>query len=255
VRWVQRQWVWAPVSQTPLRARRPRLRLAAMARQRGFLAALRLETSTLKGPAIRADPAARADPGRAGPGRAEPRVGTGAPADPADLRANTVASAAPADPATSTAARADLRAHPADLADRVTRAAPRARLVGRGTGMGSVATSTGPRGATDPHLGDREHHRGPTGAGRSRRPGGDGMVARSTTGATGKRPFGIPGSISGASTSSGFGSRCKPVRMPVHTTPASPLGEAGVVRAREHRHALDFSREAAGDCRKFATRW
>ena len=176
VRWVQRQWVWAPVSQTPLRARRPRLRLAAMARRRGLLAGLRPETSTPRMDlAIPVDPVAQADPDRAGPDRAEPRVGTGARADPrradpANLRADTVASADPADPAD----RAALRAHPADRAALVTPAAPRAHRAARGMEIRSVATSTGPRGATDPPLGDRAHHRGLSGAGRSRRPVGSG---------------------------------------------------------------------------------
>jgi hypothetical protein len=170
----------------------------------------RLEASTRKDPATRADPVAQVDLGRADPdrvdlGRADPdRADTATPADP--RRADTVA---PADPATSTAARADLPVHLAGLATPVTRAAPRAHLVGHGMGTHSVATSTGPRGATDPHLGEPEHHHGQTGAGRSRRLEGAGMVARSTTGATRKHPSGIPGSISGASTSSGFGSPCE----------------------------------------------
>ena len=68
VRWVQRQWVWVPVSQTPLRARRPRLRLAAMARRRGLLAGPRPETSTPRmDMAIPVGPVAQADPDRAGP--------------------------------------------------------------------------------------------------------------------------------------------------------------------------------------------
>ena len=120
--------------------------------------------------AIPVDPVAQADPDRAAPDRAEPRVGTGARADPrradpgrtdpADLGADTVGSADPADPA--------------DRAALVTPAAPRARRAAHGMEIRSVATSTGPRGATDPHLGDRAHHRGLSGAGRSRRPMGNG---------------------------------------------------------------------------------
>jgi hypothetical protein len=179
VRWVQRQWVWAPVSQTPLRARRPRLRLAAIARRRGLLAGLRPETFTPRMDlTIPVDPVAQADPDRA-----EPRVGTEARADlrradpgradPANLRADMVASAdtvASADPAD----RAALRAHPADRAALVTPTAPRAHRAAHGMEIRSVAISTGPRGATDPHLGDRAHHRGLSGAGRSRRPVGSG---------------------------------------------------------------------------------
>ena len=162
----------------------------------------------LRDPAIQADPVARADPGRA-----DPVAG-------AELRADTMAQAdpppgGPGGPpgghggAGGPADQADLQAHPADPANPVTRAAPRAHPADHGTGMRSVATSTGPRGATDPHLGDPAHRRGPTGAGRFLRPVGDGSMARSTTGATRKRPCGIPGSTSGDSGSSGFGSRCK----------------------------------------------
>ncbi len=148
-------------------------------RPRGLPAGLRLESSTRKDPATRADPVTRADLGRADPGRADTSRADLAPADP---RADTVARAdpgrtdtvAPADPATSTAARAALRAHPADRAALVTPAAPRAHRAAQGKEIRSVATSTGPRGATDPHLGDRAHHRGLSGAGRSRRPVGNG---------------------------------------------------------------------------------
>ena len=203
VRWVQRQWVWAPVSQTPLRARRPRLRLAAIARRRGLLAGLRPETFTPRMDlTIPVDPVAQADPDRA-----EPRVGTEARADPANLRADMVASAdtvASADPAD----RAALRAHPADRAALVTPTAPRAHRAAHGMEIRSVAISTGPRGATDPPPGDRVRRRGRSGADRSRRRGGSGWMAQSTTGATRKRPCGIPGSNSGASGSSEFGSRC-----------------------------------------------
>lgn len=160
VRWVQRQWVWAPVSQTPLRARRPQLRVAAMARRQGLLAGLRPETSTPRMDlAIPVDPVARASPDRA-----EPPVGTGARADPGRTDPGRTDTVAPADPATSTADRAAL----------VTPAAPRAHRAAHGMEIRSVATSTGPRGATDPHLGDRAHHRGLSGAGRSRRPVGNG---------------------------------------------------------------------------------
>jgi hypothetical protein len=164
------------------------------------------------GQAIRADPVARAgldrvDPDPADLGRADP-VG---PVGPVGLRADPMDTVA-LDPATSTAARVGLRAHPADPADPVTRvdlrAQARAGPVAHGTGMTSVATSAARPGARGPHLGEQAHRRGRTGAGRSRRPGGNGMMARSTTGATRKRPSGIPASISGASTSSESGSRC-----------------------------------------------
>jgi hypothetical protein len=180
---VQRQWVWASVSQTPLRARR----LAAMARRPpGLPVGLRSAASTRKDPATRAGPADRADLDRAdpapadldraGPALADPAAPVHLPVDPAD----TEASAGLADPA----ARVGLRAHlpglaalaglvtqadlPAGLADPAARAAPRAV---HGTAMPSAATSTGPRGATAPALGARVHHRGRTGAGLFLRPG------------------------------------------------------------------------------------
>jgi Protein of unknown function (DUF2563) len=78
-----------------------------------------------------------------------------------------------------------------------------------GMEMPSVAISTGPRGVTDPHHGDRVSRRARPGTDRSRRPAGSGGTAPSTTGATRKLPFGTPGSTSGASGSSGSGSRCK----------------------------------------------
>lgn len=150
-------------------------------RRRGLPAGLRPEAFTPRmDPAIRADPVARAAPGRADPvapvelradtvARADPRrVDPAAPADP--RRADTVAPADPADPA----ARVDLRAHPADLADRVTQVDLREHPADHGTGMRSVATSAGRPGETEPHLGDRVHHRGLTGAGRSHHPGGGG---------------------------------------------------------------------------------
>ena len=213
----QRLWVWVPVQQTPLQVRHRQLRPAAMARRPRALPAIilagrRPEPSTTRtDPAIPADPAARADP-------ADPvaRVDPGAQADPGALvepvtRADPVGLANPvtlADPV----GRADLRADPVDLADLVTQKDPVARAdpvaPAHGMGIPSVATSTGPRGETDPPLGDRVRRRGRTGADRSRRPGGNGWMAQSTTGATRKRPCGIAGSTSGASGSSGFGSRC-----------------------------------------------
>jgi hypothetical protein len=97
----------------------------------------------------------------------------------------------------------------------------------------SAATSTAHRGATDPHPGALVNHRGRTGTDRSHRPGGSGGMAPSTTGATRKTRCGIPSSTSGASTSSESGSRCN--ESP-HTTPASPIGEAGVVLIRLTAH-------------------
>jgi hypothetical protein len=93
-------------------------------------------------------------------------------------------------------------------AARVDLAGPAARA-GLGTGMPSVATSTTPRGATDPHLGERANRHVLRGTGRCRPQVGRGTMARSTTTATRRHRSGIPGLTSLASTSSGSGSRCK----------------------------------------------
>lgn len=114
---------------------------------------------------------------------------------------------------------------PADLADRVdpaarvpiTRADPadqgapvvREGRVARGTAMISEATSTAPRGARVLGRGARAHHRGRRGTDRSPRPAVNGVMVRSTTGATRKPRTGTPVSTSGALTSSGSGFRCK----------------------------------------------
>jgi hypothetical protein len=89
---------------------------------------------------------------RAGP--VVPRTGTG-PADPVVL------------PGIGTAP-ADLVVLPGTTA----RADPVAPA--NGMGIPSVATSTGSRGETDPHLGDGVSRRGRPGADRSRRPEGHG---------------------------------------------------------------------------------
>ena len=95
-----------------------------------------------------------------------------------------------------------------------------------GMGISSVATSAGPRGETGPRRGGLVRRRTQIGADRCPRLEAGGRVAQSTTGATRKHPCGIPGSTSGASISSESGSRCKAATP---TTPASPVGEAGVV--------------------------
>jgi hypothetical protein len=159
-----------------------------------------------------------ADPDPADPDRAD-RVAT-APADRAVPE--TTDPAVPAVPETT---------DPADL--ETTGCAGLAVPAAHGMGMTSVATSTGPRGATDPRPGALARHRDRAGTDRFRRPGDSGGMAPSTTGATTKLPCGIPGSTSGASTSSESGSRCN--ESP-HTTPASPIGEAGVVLIRLTAH-------------------
>jgi hypothetical protein len=127
-------------------------------------------------PEIQADPVARAAPDRADPATpAERRADTMAQADPrradpADPRVGTVARVGPADPA----ARVDLREHLADPVALVTRVDLREHLAGHGMGMRIVATSTKPRGATDPHRGGLANRHGPTGAGHSLLPVGDG---------------------------------------------------------------------------------
>jgi hypothetical protein len=110
----------------------------------------------------------------------------------------------------------------------------------RGMATTSAATSTAPRGVMDPHPGDRVHHRGRTGTDRSHRLVGHGTTAQSTTGATTKTPSGISNSTNGASTSSESGSRCK--ESP-NTTPASPIGEAGVVLIRLTAYQQPLARE------------
>src|SRR5580693_1306351 len=169
--------------------------------------------------AIRADPA-QADPMTTGVARADPV--TTARADLPRPDPVTTARVARADPVTT--ARADpattARADPvvrAGLAGPVAPVAP----VARGMEMDSVAPSTAPRGAMDPHRGDRVSRRRQGGAGLSHRRGASGTMAQSTTGATRKHPLGTKGSISGASISSGSGSRCKERS---HAAPARPKG-------------------------------
>ena len=174
----------------------------------------------LADPAVRAvaTPVARADPAdrvtiqadRAGP------VGRVGPVDLATTLADLVAPAgrvstqaalaAPADRVTTQAAPV-ARADPVGPANAVvpipTRADP-------GMATRSVATSAGLRGATVRDRGALALRRDPTGAaGRFLRPVGNGVMARSTTGATRKPPFGTPVSTHGASGSSESGSRCK----------------------------------------------
>jgi hypothetical protein len=199
-----RRWVWASVRRTPLRHRHRWLQALPMTRR---------DPAVRADPVIRADPAARAD--LADMARAHPAVRVDMadmarthPADLADMaRAHPVvlgtstrtvlaAPAGPVDPGTSTRTVLATAADPVDPA-------------AHGMGMPSVATSTGPRGVTDPHPGDRVSRRGRRGTDRSRLPAGRGGMAQSTTGATRKRPCGTLGSTSGASGSSGSGSRCK----------------------------------------------
>ena len=145
------------------------------------------------------DPVAQADPE------------TTDPAVPADLEttdpADPAAQADPADPVTTDPAVPAAQADPetTDPAVPVDRAVPAAH----GMAMTSAATSTGPRGETDPHPGVPASHRGRHGTGRFRRPVDRGTTARSTTGATRKTRSGTRSSTSGASTSSESGSRCK----------------------------------------------
>ena len=192
------------------------------------------------------------DPDPVDPARADPdpvdQAAT-APADPDPVvlaRADRVATApadravpettdpaVPAAPETTDPAVPETTdpAVPADL--ETTGCAGLAVPAAHGMATTSVATSTGPRGATDPHPGALARHRDRAGTDRFRRPVDSGGMAPSTTGATTKLPCGITGSTSGASTSSESGSRCN--ESP-HTTPASPIGEAGVVLIRLTAH-------------------
>ncbi len=253
------RWVWARdrPTQLPDLAGRDRLPAVAIAHPPAAPASPRLWASIRRvHPASRVVPAARVDLDRVDLDLADLRpVGLVAqavranipaarvarvarvdlantpavPVDPADLR--PVGLVAQADLATQVdrvvrAARADLAITPVDLAVPAGLAAPVDPVV-PGTETVSVATSTARRGATDLALGDRASHRDPIGeAGRSRRRAARGTMARSTTSATRKPRSGTPVSTRGASGSSECGSRCK---EQLSTTPASPLGEAGVV--------------------------
>lgn len=191
-----RRWVWAPVRHTPLQHRRRWLLAPRMARADPVVRAdLAREDRLVPRTAARADPAVQADP------ETTALMGPVVQADP-----GTTARVTPADPGTST------RADPVAQAD-----LPRAD---HGAEIPSVAISTGPRGATEQRPGDGARRRGRLGTDRSRRPAGSGGMAQSTTGATRKRPCGIPVSTSGVSGSSGSGSRCK---KPHHTAPAGRL--------------------------------
>jgi hypothetical protein len=189
----QRCWAWAPVRRMPLQHRHHWRRALPMTRRdlgRADLARARRAVPRTTARADLADMAravlvARADPGTST--RTDPVV----QADP--VVPGTSTRTGPVVPGTST------RTDPVVQAD----------LVAHGTGMTGVAISTGPRGVTDPHPGDRVSRRGRTGTDRFHRPAGSGGMAQSTTGATRKRPFGTPGSTRGASGSSGSGSRCK----------------------------------------------
>ena len=183
-------------------------------------------------PVDRATPVEAGVTGRAVPVDPDPVDPARVDPDPVDRAATDPADPDPADPDPVVLDRADrVATAPADRA--VPETTDPAVPAAHGMGMTSVATSTGPRGATDPRPGALARHRDRAGTDRFRRPGDSGGMAPSTTGATTKLPCGIPGSTSGASTSSESGSRCN--ESP-HTTPASPIGEAGVVLIRLTAH-------------------
>ncbi|BBX61237.1 hypothetical protein MSAS_04110 [Mycobacterium saskatchewanense] len=149
-----------------------------------------------------ADPVGHADPAtmaRTGPPRADrasqATVGRADRADPANMARAALADRRPVG-----------REGPVDPRP-VGRAGPADRQ-GRGTGTPNAATSTAPRGEMAPPRGVRANRRGPHGADPYPRPEGSGRVAPSTTTDTKKPPRGIKDSTSGASISSGFGSRC-----------------------------------------------
>jgi hypothetical protein len=237
----------------------------------------RPETSTRRPhPVVRVVPVARAAPGAQAAHRVDPAdpviqadqaVLPVAPADPV-VRVTMV----PADPAVRATTVPAGRAVPVALAtsmaqaDRVvlgTTAGPADPAVqtdrAHGTAILSVVTSTERRGAMEPLLGDGAHRRRRHGADRSRRPAGRGWVAQSTTGATRKRPCGIPGSTNLASGSLESGSRSK---GPTHTAPALPSGKAGAVARvrvrrlpRQHRNrvcSLKFRVTAEPPPKRFA---
>jgi hypothetical protein len=158
-------------------------------------------------------------------------------------------------------------AGPVDRVDLVTTdpAGPATTVVLEpGTAMTTAATSTVPRGETDPHPGVQASHHGRPGTGRFPRPVDGGTRARSTTGATTKTQSGTKVSTSGASTSSEFGSRCKDSP---HQTPASPIGEAGVAHLQvvapirpvtdcpQHGAAWATMRKSPKSCQSRALLW
>lgn len=210
--WARRRWAWAPVWHMPIRRSHRRTPAATAHHPRALRAAVtrarRRHTAQVDLAGLRTTAPAEADPAV---------LRTTAPADPAGLAGLAVLRTTDlVDPAgLRTAARVVLL--PVLRAD--------------GTGMTTAATSTGNLGATDPHPGAGVSRPARTGADRSRRPDRHGSVARSTTGVTRKHPCGIPGSTSGASGSSGSGSRCKEpaVSRPVDTAAALPGGEAAAV--------------------------
>ncbi|MCV7245480.1 hypothetical protein H7J83_22610 [Mycobacterium mantenii] len=155
-------------------------------------------------PAVQADPVVRVGPAITPAVQADPVVRVG----PAITPAVQADRAVPVDPAPITpavqAGPAITPVPPADSVDRIL------TLAAHGTGMPSVVTSTGRRGAMGLARGARACRRGRRGIDRSLRRAGTGTTAQSTTGATRKHLSGIPVSTSGASGSSGCGSRCDP---------------------------------------------
>jgi hypothetical protein len=197
----RQRWVWARVWPMRLQDHHLRLRPAVMAHQCPEACTRRPGQMIRVVLAVPVAPAVLGNTARAGP---------------VDLLVDPAAQAGPVAPDLAVlVARADLDTQAAPVptvrADRVVPVAQAdlAVLAVLGTGMPSVATSTEPRGEKDPLLGATASHPGRTGEGHSRRQGVTGMRAQSTTGATKKRPCGIPDSTSGASTSSESGSRCR----------------------------------------------
>jgi hypothetical protein len=125
----------------------------------------------------------------------------------------------------------------------------------RGMGIHTAATSTAPHGETDPHPGVRVSRRGRPGADRSRRRAGDGWAAQSTTGATRKRPCGMPDSTNGGSGCSGSGSRCNPAVIPLYKRDHTTL-PCGAQRSAPQGNVIDQRIEPEGwQCRRFDCFW
>jgi hypothetical protein len=176
------------------------------------------------------DPAARADLKNTQADPVDPVDLKNTQADPVDLvvPANTAQADRVAPAALDLAGLVGLvdRDTPANT-DPAAQAAQAAQVdrAALGTATTNAATSMAPRGATDLAPGGTVRLLVRPGIDRCRRQEARGITARSTTTATRRRPSGIPALTSLASTSSECGSRCN--KPP--TTPASPLGEAGVV--------------------------
>jgi hypothetical protein len=191
-------WGRAPVSPALHQARntaRPRSTTHQHRRNLGAAAAT-----------VRADPVAQAVVAQAVVGRAVP-----GPADLAITVPAVLVTTDPADPADPAVLATTDPADPVGLVtmDQVDQAITDLVAPEGGTATTTAATSTAPRGVTDPRLGVAGSRHGRTGAGRFPRQEGVGTTDQLITTATTRTRSGTRVSTSGASISSECGSRCK----------------------------------------------